>query len=77
MFPGWRVRVDGRDGKVVRANATFLAVGVPAGTHHVVFSYRAPGLVPGAIGTAVTLVALGGWVALDRRRRAGRPARAW
>jgi hypothetical protein len=75
-FPGWQASVDGRATKVVRANATFLAVAVGAGTHHVVFSYRAPGLVAGAIGSALTLVVLIGWVLIDRRRAAAPPARA-
>lgn len=38
-YPGWRVSVDGKDGKIYRANYSFRAVPVQKGNHTVIFSY--------------------------------------
>lgn len=39
-FPGWVAFVDGEETKLYRANYTFRAVLVPAGSHTVTFSYE-------------------------------------
>ena len=39
-FPGWHVRVDGREEEILRANHTFRLVEVPRGESEVVFLYR-------------------------------------
>lgn len=39
FFPGWKVSIDEKNGKIYRANYTFRAVPVAAGEHEVVFSY--------------------------------------
>jgi hypothetical protein len=50
LFPGWHVTIDGAAAPLVRANALFMAVLVPAGDHEVVFEF------------APASVALGQWV---------------
>lgn len=76
--PGWRAWIDGREVEVETVNLAAMAVEVPAGAHTVVWSYRPPGLVAGALLTVLGLV---GCVALGRggRRRTcrgGCPTRA-
>ena len=39
-YPGWRVRVDGIERELVRANVTFRGVVVAPGEHEVVFSFE-------------------------------------
>lgn len=40
-YPGWQVRVDGKDAKIYKADFTFRAVPLALGKHEVVFSYAA------------------------------------
>ncbi|MBI3176469.1 MAG: YfhO family protein, partial [Chloroflexi bacterium] len=66
FYPGWRVRVDGQPRPLFRADYTFRAVAVPAGTHTVEFEYAplsfAAGLTIGALAALV-------WVGLFLIRR--------
>ncbi len=61
FYPGWRVRVDGVEQPLLRANYLFKAVAVPAGEHEVVFEY-APFSV--TLGLMVSISAAGVWAAL-------------
>jgi hypothetical protein len=68
--PGWRAFVDGRSTDVLRANAVFRAVAVPAGRHVVEMVYRPWTVLVGltlSAAAAVVLASLGG--ALFFRRR--------
>lgn len=64
---GWQARVDGQDVPLLRANINLRAVAVNAGTHDIVFDYRAAGLASGAVTTAMALLGLLG-LSLIRRR---------
>lgn len=39
FYPGWKVHVDGKEQKIMRANYLFRAVELPAGNHKVEFIY--------------------------------------
>lgn len=74
---GWSVEIDGEGADVVRVDSVLRGVDVPAGTHAVRWSYRTPGLVPGAVVSAAALGAAVAWAALlYRRRRQSRAASA-
>lgn len=75
--PGWNASVNGHSADLVRANANFRAVRVPAGTSTVRMSYLPPGLVWGAVisGVTVALIAAG-LVVPPLRRYARRRAAA-
>ncbi|MRH09451.1 YfhO family protein [Lactobacillus reuteri] len=70
---GWSVKVNGKKATTLRTNQAFLGVYLPAGTHHVTFSYELPGIKLGAL---LSLIGLGwtifagiitiGW---ERKRR--------
>jgi hypothetical protein len=69
-FPGWQVRVDGREEPLYRADYLFRAVLVPMGPHTVEFAFDP---VPFKIGLAIALVTAATLVAVSiatLRRRA-------
>ena len=70
-YPGWQAEVDGKTVEVLRANTTFRAIAVPAGSHRVVFQYGPKGWRPGLVLAALGLLALGaiGLMARFRRKR--------
>ena len=69
-FAGWSVAVDGDDRPWLVADVLRRAVAIDAGTHHVAWRYRAPGL---ATGLAIAGIAIAGLIALwlATRRPAG------
>ncbi|OEU48059.1 MAG: hypothetical protein BA861_11385, partial [Desulfobacterales bacterium S3730MH5] len=69
-YPGWHVRLDGKEAPLFRANGAFVATFVPAGVEHVEF-YYAPGpfrigLFISCIGLVVLLIS--GLLAFRQRR---------
>ena len=56
--PGWTATVDGGPATVLRANLVGRALGLPAGSHRVIFTYEAPGF---RLGCLVALLAAGLW----------------
>jgi len=57
-FPGWKVSVDGRERKIMRANHAFRAVAVDKGNHEVTFQY-----FPGSfrIGLVISFLCMVAW----------------
>ncbi len=55
--PAWRATVDGRATPIVRANALFRGVAVPAGRHVVEMRYRPPAVVAGVLVSVLFLAA--------------------
>jgi hypothetical protein len=63
-YPGWRVRVDGRDSELAAVDGVLRGVLVPAGAHEVEFRYRPASWLAGA---AVSVAALALLLPLVRR----------
>jgi len=78
-YPDWKVSVDGRPAKLLRADHLLRAVAVPEGRHKVVFRFESGAFRAGfwvsiaSLAVALGLLAAGWWVA---RRPAGLPAEA-
>jgi hypothetical protein len=72
---GWRVKVDGTEALLLRANVAFRAVAVAAGRHRIEFFYRPPALLVGTGISACTLV-LAAALATRGPRSDGAPLRA-
>ena len=68
---GWRATVDGRPSPVLRANALFRGVPVPAGHHRIEMAFRPPSALWGG---ALSLLSLMGALALWAREARKRPA---
>jgi hypothetical protein len=62
-YPGWRVRLDGDETQLYRADYLFRAVWVPPGEHEVEFLYQPRSVVLGAIVSLLAWLALAwsGW----------------
>jgi hypothetical protein len=65
--PGWRVFIDGKKGKIFRANYTFRAVPISAGKHMVEFVYNPLSFKLGI--TITSLGVLGCFIIFLARRR--------
>jgi hypothetical protein len=69
--PGWRVRVDGVEGRLLRAYGDFMALVLEPGTHEVALRFDPRSLRLGkalSAGSALLLVGLAAWRAIARRR---------
>ena len=66
-MPGWRVWVDGKPGKVERANAIFIGTEVPTGAHQVEFRFLPVSAVVGFSLTGLTVASLLAWSLLTRK----------
>ena len=55
---GWHVSIDGRKGRIIRANYIFRAVPLPQGKHKVCFKYLPHSLIVGCMISAITLVTI-------------------
>ena len=66
--PGWRAKVEGRAAEIERLGEVIMAVEVPAGEGELELRYWPPGLLWGALLTALGLVALFALGRLEPRR---------
>ena len=64
----WHVTVDGQPAHLLRANAAFRGVIVPAGKHDVVFSYQPRVVWYGGLASAAALICCLGWLLVPQRR---------
>ncbi len=74
-FSGWRVSVDDQPAEVLTVDGALLGVAVPAGRHHVAFTYQPMTLTLGATLSALALAAAGlafAPASLGRRRPGAR-----
>jgi hypothetical protein len=60
-YPGWEADLDGVPTPILRANITFRAIAVPAGTHHIVMRFRPASARNGLIVTLLSMVAVLGY----------------
>lgn len=60
--PGWTVRVDGREERVLKVNGDRLGVVLPDGIHRVVFVHRARGFSQGVLLSLLGILGLGVWL---------------
>ncbi len=65
---GWRVKVDDRDAKLLRADLAFSAVALGPGTHRIEFQYRPVWFRLGMMLSIVAMLAIGGLLWVGRRR---------
>lgn len=68
-YPGWKVSVDGHSARSIVSRGIFRAVDLPAGAHHVVWTFEPRRLRIGALISLATLLALVGVAAIPRIRR--------
>jgi hypothetical protein len=66
FYPGWQATLDGQPVEILRANHAFRAVALPPGEHIVTFHYAPPVF---AVGAAISLLSLAGWLAAWVARR--------
>ena len=57
-YPGWEVRVDGKPGKIYRANHAFRAVALGPGTHEIRFNYQPLSFYLGLMISLICLIGL-------------------
>jgi hypothetical protein len=55
-YPGWRVRVDGSEAPIYRADVTLQGVVVPAGTHRVDFTMESRSLRWGLVTSGISTI---------------------
>lgn len=69
-YPGWRVKVNGKETKIIRADGIFRAVELPPGEVRVEFYYLPESFILGlTISAGSLLLALGLWTICLLRRR--------
>jgi hypothetical protein len=73
-FPGWSATLDGAPAPLARADYAFMAVPVPAGTHHLRLEYRNAQVGRGAAVAALAMAALLAVLYLRRRRASAAPS---
>lgn len=67
LSDGWTATVDGESTPIVEANGLYIGVRVPPGATEVQLRYQAPGLRPGLLVSALSLLALVALVVREHR----------
>jgi hypothetical protein len=67
-YPRWRVRIDGEEAPLLRANLWQRAVVVPAGSHTIEFRFDSSDVGTGLIISMITLLAVAVTAVVDRLR---------
>jgi hypothetical protein len=65
-YPGWRAAVDAAPAAILRADGILRAISLPAGRHDVTLTYRPASVAWGAAISAISLLALLGWLIVSR-----------
>ncbi len=71
-YPNWKVKVDGKEGEVYRANYCLRAVPLTPGEHFLTFYYDKKTLRVGAFITLLTVISVFGLLWLDRQKVSGK-----
>lgn len=74
-LPGWSANVDNHQTPIRQADGLFQTTTVPAGTHHINFSYAPPDILWAALAFLAGILALIATTITTTRARARRPAR--
>ena len=77
FYPGWRVYVDGKEAKILRANLFFRAVSLPPGKHRVEFRYKPVSFTIGLVISMLTLCGIVAWslILFMLKKKASTPPR--
>ncbi len=68
-YPGWQVWVNGQRAELYEADGVLRAVALPPGEWQVEFRFRPVTFYAGAAVSALTILALLGWVVVERKQR--------
>ncbi|HEY8293537.1 MAG TPA: YfhO family protein, partial [Thermomicrobiales bacterium] len=71
-YPGWKVRVDGREQTLYQADGIFRGVQLSAGTHEVEFFFRPESVILGGIISLISLLCAMALLIIGLRYRPGR-----
>ena len=66
---GWEIIIDGEKRKTKKAAGYFLSCEIEKGDHEIVLKYTVPGIKLGAVISLLSLLALLGWLFIERRVR--------
>ena len=72
MYPGWKVKVNGKPAEILVSNRLFISVILPPGSHNVEFLYRNKLVIAGFLVSYITLLVLISlivWFSLPLHRR--------
>ena len=69
---GWHAYDNGKEIRVMRADAGFMALDLSAGHHEITFFYRTPGII---VGLVISLVSIVGYILIQIRSNSGKNTR--
>lgn len=66
---GWKVIVNGKEGKISKALGNFMTIPVERGSNEIVLTYHVPGLTLGMMLSILAIFVFTVWEILDRRKK--------